>query len=309
MAFAVAMAELCWACGARSGMSDAFAFDGASEDSNTTGGGAAKNGTGAPARAGADGLAAAGAAGFGATSAFGGSAGVSHSGGAANASAGAGGAARFCGLKIDDMEDGTGRICNGEGRVGAWYEYNDGFGLQLPPQAPGSPLLPLEIPAGFGRSGRAMYSSHRYPVPFQQTNLEAWGAGIGVDLAFDGSTYRSYDARGLTGISFWVRSNLIKYYEVRINTTDVTPIAYGGTCPREYCGKFAQLLMFHSEWTYEMVPFTQLRGVSDTGEQLEFHRERLTNIQFLFVIYPPDANDGEIWVDEPWFTPGGPPPK
>jgi hypothetical protein len=35
----------------------------------------------------------------------------------------------------------------------------------------------------------------------------------------------------------------------------------------------------------------------------------LTNIQFLFVIYPPDANDGEIWVDELWFTPGGPPPK
>src|SRR5688500_8667533 len=33
---------------------------------------------------------------------------------------------------IDDLEDGTGRICEGDGRIGVWYAFNDGTGTQWP---------------------------------------------------------------------------------------------------------------------------------------------------------------------------------
>src|SRR5207244_3618731 len=160
--------------------------------------------------------------------AFGGGAGVPRSGGAAGVTGDGHAGERACGLLIDDMEDGTGRICTGAGRVGAWYEYNDGLGVQSPPQTPGSPLLPFAIPAGSGRNGRAMFSSHHYPNPGGLRAPPAWGAGIGVDLAFDGSSYRTYDAQDVSGISFWARSDIFKGYEVRINTTDTTPVKYGG---------------------------------------------------------------------------------
>jgi len=152
-----------------------------------------------------------------------------------------------------------------------------------------------------------MYSSHHYPNPGALLPPQAWGAGIGVDLAFDGSTYRTYDAQDVAGIAFWVRSDIFKGYEVRINTTDTTPIKYGGTCPRDYCGRFARSFQFRSEWTQEFVPFSKLVGLSDTGALIDFHPERLTNIQFFFVRYPTDSYDGEIWLDDLRFTPTSPP--
>src|SRR5687768_14162711 len=35
---------------------------------------------------------------------------------------------------IDDMEDGDSSIPEADGRVGAWYSYNDGTGMQTPAQ-------------------------------------------------------------------------------------------------------------------------------------------------------------------------------
>lgn len=318
MALVAAIAALSSACGARSGLNEnafgagANGGTGVGEGSAATSGNGAAAGVGAGVGAGAGvsagGAASMGSGGFGATSAFGGSAGSSHSGGAAGTSGVSGAGGRACGLLIDDMEDGTGRICTGSGRIGAWYEYNDGFGVQLPPQTPGLPLLPLAIPVNTGRAGRAMFSSHHYPNPGGPQAPQSWGAGIGVDLAYDGKNYGTYDASGMSGISFWVRSDIYKYYEVRINTTDTTPMRYGGSCPRDYCGRFARGLRFKSQWTQEVVSYRDIVGVSDTGELIDFHPERLTNIQFFFVIYPTDSYDGQIWLDDLRFTPGPPPP-
>jgi hypothetical protein len=84
-----------------------------------------------------------------------------------------------CGTKIDDMENGTGHICQGEGRTGVWYAFNSQIGTQWPaPTTPGIPIETSLIPGGRGASLRAM---HTYSdVAFSY-------AGIGLDLSFDGT--------------------------------------------------------------------------------------------------------------------------
>jgi len=206
-----------------------------------------------------------------------------------------------CGLLIDDMEDGTGRICTGAGRIGVWYSYNDRFGVAVPPiTPPGVPILPFAVDSGIGGSQRAMYGSYRYPASATSSfNADMWGAGLGFDLAFDGTQYGTFDARGLTGISFLVRSSLPKTYHLRVNTVESTPIAYGGTCPTEWCGAFSRSFPVGPEWTRQTVRFDELSfWVGAPGAPLTFRPQQLTNVQFLITQYPTDRSDSELWIDD-----------
>jgi hypothetical protein len=225
-------------------------------------------------------------------------------GGASGQATGGGPSRKPCGMLIDDMEDGTGRICTGAGRVGVWYAYNDRLGVAVPPATPpGVPISPFAIDNGVGGSQRAMYGAYRYPQPVPSPSPPGmWGAGLGFDLAFDGNRYGTFDAREMTGISFLVRSTLPKTYFFRVNTVESTPIAYGGTCPTEWCGAFQRVFQAGPEWMRQTVRFDELHfWVQAPGAQLTFRPDQLTNVQFLLTRYPTDSSDSELWLDDVAF--------
>ena len=219
---------------------------------------------------------------------------------------------RDCGAVIDDMDDRTGWICHGNGRVGAWYAYNDGFGLQVPPvEPPGTPILPT-LNAGVtttGGSQAAMYSFHSYPdLQVLAGQSDAWGAGIGFDLNFDGVVRGVYDASAFGGITFWVRSDLSNSVLVRVNTDISTPAEYGGTCATEFCGTWSTPVNVSPNWQAVTLPFSgfdfwpvDVNQPPPVPPVLDPHR--LTNIQFLFAEFPPDTQARDIWLDHLFFFP------
>ena len=219
----------------------------------------------------------------------GGNAGTSSAmGGNSNGGAGSSpdGGNRACGLLIDDMEDGTGRICTGEGRVGAWYAFNDDTGTQWPLKTPaGAPLETSLISGSRGASLRALHTNG--------TAFGLWGAGIGFDLNFDGTTYRHYDARRYAGISFWARGQAGQTITFRVSSESNTAAIYGGTCVPKCSGPGGLRLQVGPTWIKYVVPFSEPGLVSD-GVLREL--DRLTNVQFMVREAPFD-----FWVDDVSF--------
>jgi hypothetical protein len=216
---------------------------------------------------------------------------------------------------IDDMESGTGRILDSEGRVGVWYAFNDETdrpgstaGTQWPaPTTPGVPIPTSAIDGGRGCSTRAM---HSYGSGFRD-----WGAGIGFDLGFDGQTFRTNDASAYAGITFWARGLPETIMQVRISTADTTRAEWGGTCPQEPCPspRYATL-SFSSEWIQYWIPFADLHEFGSAVTP--FEQNQLTNIQFLVpgLTHCDDWQWGcnetqtfDYWVDDVAFYADPPP--
>lgn len=232
-------------------------------------------------------------------------------GGRASGGVAGGAGKRACGDLIDDMEDGTGRICTGEGRVGVWYAYNDGLGTQWPaPEAPGTPILPLAIPGGRGASSRAMFSRFVYDdLDAIGSTDDPWGAGIGLDLDFDGFTYRTYDASRYDGITFYARGGrAFTEFHLRVNTVDSTSTDYGGSCQEEFCDTYAYYYWnLGLEWARFSVLFSELYPYLKNRGLPPFRPDQLTNIQFFFVRFRPPYPDTEIWIDDVSFFRGAKP--
>jgi len=253
--------------------------------------------TGIGSNAGAGGLdttvSSSGAAARGSEAAGDGAGGFSSEGGASGADP------RECGALIDDLEDGSGRICDGSGRTGVWYVFHDDApGKQWPSVTP--PGIAIEtslIPGGRGASKRAI---HTYGSGFA-----TWGAGVGLDLNFDGANHGLYDASGYQGIHFWARTGNGSHsnVRVRISTASTTAVKYGGTCesgaPTECVGPVGVYLRLEPEWLEYTVSFAEL----DLFTQPKFSAEldRLTNIQFMS-----QEADFDFWVDDLSFVEGEP---
>lgn len=206
------------------------------------------------------------------------------------ANGGAGGAiTRDCGPLIDDMEDGSGRICFGTGRIGVWYSFKDPTqkSTQWPSATtPGTPIETSLIPGDRGTSKRAI---HTYG------SCWGWGSGVGIDLNFDGTTYALYDATDYQGVHFWARGTNTEL-RFRVGAASTTARKYGGTCATsangECAGPTGVSLTLAPEWREYSVNFGAL-GVA--GE-----RDRLTNIQFM------TKGDFDFWIDDVSFVEGKP---
>ncbi|MBN1605127.1 MAG: hypothetical protein JW940_00765 [Polyangiaceae bacterium] len=199
---------------------------------------------------------------------------------------------------IVDMEDGTGVLCDHEGRAGVWYAFNDATGQQHPEPGPaGVPIEPqlLEAPRGTSR-----YAMHTSGVGFAQfgcgSNVTAWGAGIGFDLRFRNGIYGTYDASGYRGVAFWAKSPVATFIRVRLTTVATTTADYGGTCPEEPCNPHFILLALQLEWSRYEVLFADLIQLDDYYyPENPFLPDQLLNIQFLV----PRDNEAGVHQDTP----------
>jgi hypothetical protein len=191
---------------------------------------------------------------------------------------------------IDDLESGSGHICAGSGRVGVWYAFNDKTGEQWPaPTAPGVPIPTSLIPGGRGASTRAL---HTYGKGFS-----GWGAGVGLDLAFDGVSYGTYDASEFDGIRFWARSDTPQRLQVRIGTRSTKVAEYGGTCPREPCSPHAREFDVGVNWVELSLPFNDIAQLGAHSVEADFLRDELTHLQFI----PQRLQPFDFWIDDVRF--------
>jgi hypothetical protein len=71
---------------------------------------------------------------------------------------------------------------------------------------------------------------------------------MGLDFAFDGVNYGTYDASAFDGIRFWARSETALKLIVRICTRATKVAEYGGTCPSEPCSPHARELDVGASW-------------------------------------------------------------
>jgi len=288
-------------------------------DASAGSGGFARGGASSSASTGAGAVASGGALGGGGvggtlTSASGGvesggaAPGMGASGGAAGNAArggvtGAGGE-RACGALIDDMEDATGHICTGNGRMGVWYAFKDDGSSQWPaPTQAGIPIESSLIPEGRADSRRAI---HTYG------SAAGWGAGVGFDLHFDGANYGVYDVQRYSGIQFWARGTG-SAVTFRLSTQSGTSVQYGGTCTAKTsdtaaigsacAGGNGPRLKVGPEWVKYTVPFSEL----SQGSPNEL--DRTTNVQFKIgdetrgtLFYP----KYDFWIDDVSFVEGEP---
>jgi hypothetical protein len=180
-----------------------------------------------------------------------------------------------CGPLIDDMEDGDGYICKGDGRVGRWYTFIVGGGT-VSPASTTIPAPPALTPAG---RDTGIYGMHI-------VGSSASGGALGVDLKNDGITYGTYDAGQYNGIRFWALGNVT--LQVRVNCASTTSTQYGGTCGLALCNANYATKSLTSSWALYSVPFSTLLGGSYT-----FSSHNLTNIQFFT-----SSSSFNFWIDD-----------
>jgi hypothetical protein len=224
-----------------------------------------------------------------------GSGGAPSFGGAVTARGGSAGSlgtggTQACGLLIDDMEDHSGRICTGDGRVGAWYAFNNDSGTQWPSKT--APGVPISDSALFPVRAASQYAIHTYGSGFSN-----WGAGVGFDLAFDGQQYGLYDASAHSGFEFWARGAPNQKVRFRVSSLTSTGSQYGGTCVATCAGPPGATLALGPTWRHFSVSFSELTSV---GGLRADELDRLTNVQFM----PVALALFDFWVDDVSFTDG-----
>jgi len=193
-----------------------------------------------------------------------------------------------CGVVIDDMEDGDGYICRGNGRLGQWY--TAGSTAVLPDQTL-HPIPPTITSPARGTSNFAM----RMSAP----SSAGYNAILGVDLQYDGATvpvpgdYGVYDASQYQGITFWAHAAGLDTvgFDLAVACGITTLSQYGGHCNTLSCiDNYAHVLPT-TDWAPYSIPFSALAGGSSPLNKAE-----LTHFQFKISGFPTGAI--ELWIDD-----------
>jgi hypothetical protein len=188
-----------------------------------------------------------------------------------------------CGDMIDDMEDGDGYICRGNGRVGQWYAYGSNITppASLPP--PSAPIRPSPVVPPRVGSTLAMHL-------MGSSVTTVVGSALGVDLQLDGATYGTYDASRYSGISFYGKGNVS--IDVLVDSAPTTSPAYGGICS-SICTPATSSLQLLPTWTSYRIPFgTFLPGNSGLTP---IDTRTLTHVQFRVASSTLGA---DMWIDD-----------
>jgi hypothetical protein len=192
-----------------------------------------------------------------------------------------------CGDVIDDMEDGEGYICRGNGRVGQWYTYGTNI---TPPATPPPPAIPPSpSPTSATRPG-SNYAMHLMGSSLTTVT----GAALGVDLQLDGATYGTYDATAYSGISFYGKGNVT--IDVLIDSAPTTSSTFGGNCV-SVCTPAQISRTLTPNWTFYTIPFISFS--LGNGGQTPIDKRTLTHIQFRVASA---AIPADLWIDDLSFV-------
>lgn len=198
---------------------------------------------------------------------------------------------------IDNMEDperGGSIIDSADGRVGAWYTYNDETpsGVQTPPAAAFEPDT-LEVP----REGS------KYAARSTGEGFIGWGAGFGFDLKNNGTSKLAYDASGYKGITFWAMTTEGNSPDVHVTFNDISTSPEGGVCEpdtEDSCDDHfgANIVLERGAWKEYTLLFSDLTQEGWGRAAEAFSPNALFAIQF---------NAGtnvkfDIWIDDIAFV-------
>jgi hypothetical protein len=189
-------------------------------------------------------------------------------------------------LMIDDMEDGEGSICESQGRSGHWWVDSDSTSEHLTPGKNVS-FEPTRI--ADGSRGTSRYAAH-----FSGFGFTDYGAVMGLDLNAHGSGRDVLDATNMTGVKFWMRSDVP--VKVLFDIPETEDARFGGWCSNtaaQNCfNHFAfQITAPSPEWTEYEVPFAALRQLAGSAT---WNPKQLLGIQFSVGPGAPF----EVWVDD-----------
>jgi hypothetical protein len=186
-------------------------------------------------------------------------------------------------LTIDDMEDGDGLICETNGRHGGWFSFGDGTSS--------NEMFSVSAISGRGSSRRAVH--------FTGGGFTDWGAILGLNLNSDGISRHAYQAPGVGGLTFWMKSTAPVTVEALTEATVL--VDNGGQCdgnvsPNGCNDHFAfQITQPDSGWKQYEVPFSALRQIA--GGTATWDPSQLIGVQFL--VGPGVGFD--VWIDDVAF--------
>jgi len=172
---------------------------------------------------------------------------------------------------IDDFADGNSAIIDEGGRSGYWYSGNDGTDGEQSPAEDESELLVQD--GGPAEDHKLVYSG---------SGFSDWGSYVGVALDDSGGAYSLAD---FTGVAFLARGSGDAHFKV--NTTDVTDSAGGGTCVANAdegigCNIGHEFLIeLTDEWTQFVVPFAMLEQ-PEWGNASDFDPANVLSLQWSF---------------------------
>ena len=214
-----------------------------------------------------------------------GSGGTSAGGSGGSAGVGGGGNDVTVVDLIDDFESGDGSIPETDGRIGAWYAYNDETPGATQSPAPGETF----IPESEGRSGSGV-AAHTTGGEFK-----TWGAGIGVDFYNDGLVRGSYDASAYQGITFWARGSVP--IDLKFASTTTTPVDQGGSCVAVKCDDHhGSTISLSGSWAQYSFSFAELKQ-QGWGAPAEFDEKEVISLHF--EVEQDTAFD--FWLDDVGF--------
>lgn len=190
---------------------------------------------------------------------------------------------------IDDMEDKNGSILAAEGRVGAWYTYNDTTGMQAPPAGQmGFDMTELTPPR----------DESTYAANTTGSGFTTWGAGIGFDLNNDGSAKQPYDASAYKGITFWAKAGTGGIKNIRLNVQDAQTAPEGNICDKtatKGCNDHrGTAVLLTEDWKQFTFAFDALKAIGFGQSFPTFETDKLFAIQF-------QASQNvkfDIWLDD-----------
>jgi len=191
---------------------------------------------------------------------------------------------------IDDLDDGDGSIAEVNGRIGAWYTYNDetATGEQTPD------------PAGDFAPTAGGTSQIGFMARTAGSGFTEWGAGMGLDLNNPGDAKGVWDASSFTGIAFYAAGDVP--IRVAVVVQAVVPEADGGTCKpgtaegEECDDAHGQTVVLDNAWRQYLVPFDQITQ-EGWGRPAAFDATTLTGVQFQI----PTGASFDIAIDEIGF--------
>jgi hypothetical protein len=187
-------------------------------------------------------------------------------------------------MTIDDMEDGDTAICRRfAGRTGGWFAFGDG--------SPTGELTPSSNDFAPTRIEDGSRGTSRYAARLSGSGFTIFGAIMGLELLFP---KQPFDASGLGGVTFWMRSNVP--VAIDFPTEDTVPDTEGGQCQNGCNWHFSfEITAPAAGWFKYQVPFNALRGGG--GGSASWNPRHLYGVNFRV---PPGA-PFDVWVDDVAF--------